>query len=112
MIPQWLEALPEEDKLELASLLPDPDCEINEKGQRTIREGFGAKSSHLYDAAAQWQNVLALGGFEENDREPEAQVLTDPFKDENYEINWGERVSKDQKTKSKSKARGRPKKNK
>lgn len=110
MIPQWLAALPEEDKLELASLLPDPDCEINEKGQRTIREGFGANSSHLYDAAAQWQNVLALGGFEENDREPEAQVLTDPFKDENYERNWGERVSKDQKTKSKG--RGRPKKNK
>ncbi|KAI8087438.1 hypothetical protein BDF21DRAFT_414391, partial [Thamnidium elegans] len=109
LIPQWLEALPEEDKLELASLLPEPDCEIKEGKHRTIREGFGSNSSHLYDAAAQWQNVLALGGFEEDDREPESQVLTDSFKDENYERNWGERVSRDQK--SKSKVRGRPKKN-
>ncbi|KAG2232743.1 hypothetical protein BDF21DRAFT_450556 [Thamnidium elegans] len=109
LIPQWLEALPEEDRLELVPLLPGPDCEIKE-GNLIIREGFGDGSTYLYEAATQWQTALALGGFEKDNHEFEGQVSTDSFKDETYEENWGERLRRDQKAKTKD--RGRSKKNK
>ncbi|GAA5800197.1 hypothetical protein HPULCUR_005622 [Helicostylum pulchrum] len=111
LIPQWLEALPEEDRFELATLLPDSDCEVKD-GKFTIREGFGDSSTsrYLYEAAAQWQTVIALGGFEKDNHEPEGQASTDPFKDDNYEENWGDRVRRNQK--AKTKGGGRSKKSK
>lgn len=103
--------MPEEDRLKLAPLLPQADCEVKE-GKLTIREGFvnNSASRYLYEAAAQWQTVLALGGFEKENHELEGQASANPFKDENYEDNWGDRVRRNQKAKTKN--RGRPKKNK
>lgn len=99
-----------EDKIELAALLPEVDRQVQKDNTVTISEQFGMNSRYLYDAAVQWQNILAMGGFEKACDDSEPKPCTDPFKDENYERNWGDRIIKDKKQKAKT--RGRSKKTK
>ncbi|KAG2199400.1 hypothetical protein INT47_001582 [Mucor saturninus] len=111
LIPECLAAFTEEDKQELALLLPEPDQVIkNEKV--TIRSDFGKVSTtHFYEAAEKWQDILFLGGFDPESKSATVNVEDDSFKDDNYEQHWGDRITKfnEEKRKREETDVGRPK---
>lgn len=75
-------------------LLPKPDQVVKNK-RISIRPDFGVvATNHFYEAAGKWQDVLFLGGFETKKEVAVNNVEGDPFKDENYEEYWGERIAK------------------
>ncbi|KAG2205392.1 hypothetical protein INT47_007177 [Mucor saturninus] len=111
LIPEWLAAFTEEDKQELALLLPESDQVIkNEKV--TIRPDFGqVATNHFYEAAEKWQDILFLGGFDPESKSATVNVEDDSFKDDNYEQHWGDRITKfnEEKRKREETDVGRPK---
>jgi hypothetical protein len=114
LIPQWLNAVSPEDRQEIAKHLPVPDQA--KKGKLiTIKEGFDSPSNNFFwEAVEQWQDILSIGGFEKTAESSIKKDFKDSsFKDENYENYWGERLKRDEKSKTKAtssrggKARGR-----
>lgn len=83
-------------------LLPQPDQVVKNK-HIGIRPDFGrVATNHFYEAADKWQDILFLGGFKPKKEVVVDNVEEDPFKDENYEEHWGDRITKFKAEKRKS----------
>lgn len=101
-MPQLLEQLSEEEKRDLAAFLPRPD--VTESGE--ITEEFLTRGNNIFwESAEAWQTLLYSGAFS-SDYKPKEEEKTDrPFKDDQYEEYWGEKLKKIEKATTKKRSR-------
>jgi hypothetical protein len=96
MIPEFISKLPQEDLNELTKLLPYTD----KASDGSFSPSFASASNNFFwEATTKWQDVLYLGGFDEKklaNKKGKGKAREDTsFKDENYEVYWGERLKRD-----------------
>lgn len=102
MIPELLSTLSKRDLNQLAQLLPSTD----KKPNGSFSFDFASPSNNFFwEAAEKWQDILYLGGFDEQKMANKKKIKTQEdtsFKDENYENYWGERLKRDREMKERS----------
>jgi hypothetical protein len=77
--------LNESEKKRLASLLPEPDLDGGKWSNKFMN------NIHFSDSFGKWQDILYLGGFEQQQENEGEEEQKYGFKDDNYESYWGEK---------------------
>ncbi|KAL9552066.1 hypothetical protein MBANPS3_003959 [Mucor bainieri] len=109
-LPQLMSQLPIQVQAGLAKLLPPPDQDGATASNPIPEAFFSPSNTHFWEAATRFQEVLGLGGFEpatikKRKAKRAATQPDDPFKDDDYEAYWGERLKRDKKQKVAAKAK-------
>ena len=75
----------------MATYLCELDC--NKRGEKLFwnDECTFLEDRHFWDALSEWQEILSLGGFEQNEGNADIELEENDYKDDNYESYWGEK---------------------